>query len=159
MLDHNRVLLRLEQFLPYRINNLAQRISCSLSHIYQEEFGISIPQWRILVWLNSQNEMTAREIGSYCQMDKVKVSRAVNQLATEGLINRRRNADDQREVILSLTDRGHLLLDELIPRALEWESTLVGSLSAKEYRDLFNIMQKLDKQLDKLNTCELPSEQ
>ncbi|SFC01153.1 DNA-binding transcriptional regulator, MarR family [Marinospirillum celere] len=153
-LSKTRALLSLEQFLPFRINHLGGRISCSLSHIYSQEFGISIPEWRILIWLNARETLTAKEICKLSNMDKAKVSRAVHRLADQDYLLRIRDEEDQRTVFLSLSEQGHQLLDKLIPRALNWESELVAGLSAQEYRDLFNIMLKLEQQLDRINACE-----
>ena len=41
--------LELDSFLPYRLVSLSQRISQALSSIYREEFGVSVPEWRISV--------------------------------------------------------------------------------------------------------------
>ena len=37
----------LNAFLPYRINAAASRISRAFAEKYRDEFGISIPEWRV----------------------------------------------------------------------------------------------------------------
>jgi hypothetical protein len=51
----------LEDFLPFRLNVLAQEVSERLSEIYAKRFNLDIPQWRILANLASRGEMTAQE--------------------------------------------------------------------------------------------------
>ncbi len=142
--------LRLEGFLPYRLSNLAERISQALSLIYAEQFDLTIAQWRILAWLQQEGTLTAKRICQLTAMDKARVSRAVSQLLSRTLIQRRRDSEDQRTLWLSLAPAGQALLDEVIPRALDWEAQLVTILSAAEYRDLFRLLAKVETGLSRM---------
>ena len=82
-------------------------------------------------------------------MDKVRVSRAIQSLEERELLIRSPSPDDQRIQVLSLSGPGQKLLAELIPQAQSWEAELVGVLTSGEYRDLFNIMGKLERQLER----------
>lgn len=140
--------LDLETFLPYRLANLAERISQALSSIYAEQYDLTIAQWRVLAWLQQSQPLTAKRICQLTAMDKARVSRAVAQLLERDLIQRRRDDTDQRTRWLTLTDTGHDLLDSVIPGALAWESDLVATLSEAEYRDFFRLLSKLEAGLD-----------
>ena len=59
---------------------------------------------------------------------------------------------DQRLHNLHLTEKGRELLSELIPEALDWEAQFVSPLSSSEYRDLFNMMRKLERQVDRMES-------
>lgn len=142
--------LDLGQFLPYRLNSLADRISQALSRIYGERFGITIAEWRVLAWLSHREALTAKQIGEHTRMDKAKVSRAIQALEGRTLIRRTQSAQDQRVHYLHLTQEGEALLGELIPQAHTWEAELVATLSSGEYRDLLNTMGKLERQLARL---------
>ena len=136
--------LRLRRFLPYRCNNLAEKISVSLSRIYVDEFGVSIPQWRILATLAEEGELQAKRIGELTNMDKVRVSRAVSALLEDGLLVRRACSADQRASLLRLSARGRRLYQRIVPEALAWERSLVESLSPGERQTLFTLLDKLD---------------
>ena len=45
------VVLKLEEFLPYRLNVCASLVSHALSRIYAERYKIGVPEWRVLVTL------------------------------------------------------------------------------------------------------------
>ena len=143
--------LRLRRFLPYRCNNLAEKISVSLSRIYVEEFGVSIPQWRILATLAEDNKLPAKRIGELTNMDKVRVSRAVSSLVEDGLLVRQVRADDNRSSLLRLSARGRRLYRRIVPKALAWEQSLVATLSAAEQRALFRLLDKLDDRVEALS--------
>ncbi|MCC5811097.1 MAG: MarR family transcriptional regulator [Ectothiorhodospiraceae bacterium] len=142
--------LDLTQFLPYRLNHLADRISQGLSTIYSERFGITIPEWRVLAWISHREVLTAKQICDFTGMDKARVSRAVQGLEGRGLISRTPSDRDQRLQFLRLTGAGEALLSELIPAAHAWEADVVATLSAAEYRDLFNAIGKLERQLERI---------
>jgi len=144
--------LILRQFIPYRMVNLAKKISDSLSLMYGNEFGLTIPEWRILAHLAEHDRLSAKYIGEVTFMDKSKVSRAVKQLTTKGYLEKEKNEQDSRETFLSLTDLGQQLYRRVAPKALAWESELISVLDASEYRDLMRIMEKLDQQLELVGT-------
>jgi DNA-binding MarR family transcriptional regulator len=143
--------LSLQQFLPYRCNHLAERISVSLSRIYVERFGVSIPQWRILATLAESGELQAKQIGKLTSMDKVRVSRAVASLVAAGLLLRRACSNDNRASLLTLSAAGKRLYRRIVPEALAWEQALVAPLSASEEKTLFRLLDKLDARLLEMN--------
>lgn len=137
--------LQLKHFLPYRLNILSKRISDTLSKVYTQEFGISIPEWRVLVWLKNQPNLSAKEISTY-YMDKTQVSRVTHQLEKRQLIQRQIDKNDCRSFQLSLTTAGKDLIDRIIPGAIAWEDELIQTLTASEFRNLMIIIEKLELQ-------------
>ena len=98
--------LKLEEFLPYRLNVCATLVSQALSRIYGERYNIGVSEWRVLVTLGQFGMMTAKAIGIHSHMHKTKVSRAVALLERRKLVTRRANRADLREAFLSLTAAG-----------------------------------------------------
>ena len=116
--------LRLEEFLPYRLNVLASLVSQALSRVYAERYDIGVPEWRILVTLGQFRVMTGKAIGTHTHMHKTKVSRAVAELERRKFLTRRANNADLRESFLSLTPAGRAIYEELAPGALEFAQKL-----------------------------------
>jgi MarR family len=103
-----RVALKLEEFLPYRLNVCSSLVSHALSRIYADRYKIGVPEWRVLVTLGQFGAMTAKTIGDHSHMHKTKVSRAVALLERRKLVTRRANRADLREAFLSLTAAGRI---------------------------------------------------
>ena len=116
--------LKLEQFLPYRLNVVASIVSQALSRIYADRYGIGVPEWRVLVTLGQFGMMTGKAIGAHSHMHKTKVSRAVALLERRKLITRRANRADLRESFLALTPAGRAMYEDLAPIALEFTQRL-----------------------------------
>lgn len=116
--------LKLEQFLPYRLNVVASVVSQALSRLYATRYGIGVPEWRVLVTLGQYGMMTGKDVGSHSHMHKTKVSRAVAQLERRKLLARRANRADLRESFLSLTPAGRAIYEDLAPIALDFAKRL-----------------------------------
>jgi DNA-binding MarR family transcriptional regulator len=124
--------LALDEFLPYRLNVLAQLVAEGLAREYSKAFGIVIPEWRIVAALGEQREMTARDIGIHSRMHKTKVSRAVSTLIERGLIDRRANETDRRVAFLKLSAEGRKIYEAIIPMARAYEARLTEGVDAAD---------------------------
>jgi DNA-binding MarR family transcriptional regulator len=139
--------LQLEAFLPYRVSRLAERVSRSLSRVYADRFGISVPEWRVLATLAESPGLTASAVAARTNLDKVKISRTVGQLEARKLLLRRASASDRRAATLRLSASGKRLFESIVPLAREWEAQLLGGLGAAERRQLFQFISTLEAQL------------
>ena len=75
MTSSSRRDLRLNGFLPYVLANLAERVSAGLSHIYADEYQLTIPEWRVIANLAEHDTLNAPQYVEFTTMAKRKVSR------------------------------------------------------------------------------------
>ena len=115
---------RLETFLPYRLNQAAERVSQRFAAQYRTRYRMTRPEWRTLAALGTYGRMTATEIGVNSSMHKTKVSRAVRALEEKRWLKRSENADDRRIEHLELTAAGQHIYDEMIELAWAYEAEL-----------------------------------
>ena len=142
--------LSLQDFLPYRLNNAAERISVALSRIYQAEFGINIAEWRVLAALHERRAVLAKDIVNYTHMDKVRVSRAIKSLEEKSFLQRQTSMTDSRAAELALTRKGRELYRVVVPRALEWQNELLEPLSEIDRQELHRILNRLDSRVEEM---------
>ena len=126
-------LLKLEQFLPYRLNVVATLVSQALSRVYASRYRIGVAEWRVLVTLGQFGILTGKAISAHTHMHKTKVSRAVALLEKRKLLTRRTNRADMRESLLSLTPSGRTIYEELAPPALDFARRLTDILTPADY--------------------------
>lgn len=120
--------LKLDSFLPYRLNRAAGLVSRGFRAVYGSEFDLTVPEWRVLATLGEFEEMSAKDIGAHSYMHKTKVSRAVQALETRRWLKRRPSPEDRREEFLSLTQTGWRNYREIVPRAIAFEEKLLAGL-------------------------------
>ena len=144
--------LRLEDFLPYRLNVVASLTSQALSRIYAERYKFGVPEWRILVILGEFGAMTGKTIGNHSHMHKTKVSRAVALMERRKLVVRKANRDDLRESILSLTPAGQTIYDDLAPAALDFAERLLDAVEPGDRPALDRALRKITERSAELAT-------
>ena len=135
--------LILEDFLPYRLSILSNTISTMIAQIYEERFGLSIPEWRVIAILGRFPGLSAVEVAERTLMDKVAVSRAVTKLVKNGRIDREFADADRRRSILNLSEEGRRVHDEIAPLALKFERDLLQEISDDETEQLRVVMDRL----------------
>ncbi|MCW1931343.1 MarR family winged helix-turn-helix transcriptional regulator [Pararhodobacter zhoushanensis] len=118
----------LNDFLPYRLNAAASRISRAFADRYREEFGISIPEWRVLAHLHQSGDVSVRDIEARVDMEKSKVSRAASRLEAAGYITKAVNTVDRRLLVLRLTPEGKALVARVLPVAMAFQAEMRARL-------------------------------
>lgn len=149
MNNNEKPLLELADFLPYKINTLAKRISTNLSTVYEDDFSINLPEWRVIATLGADRKITASEICEYTFMDKVQVSRAIKNLRSKELIHEEIDQNDNRAKYVFLSESGMQLYISIVPKALTWEQELLSVLNDEERESLTAIVTKITNKLDR----------
>lgn len=137
----------LESFLPYRFTVIGARMSAELAKHYKKEFGISMPEWRVLLNVGYAENPSIRDIERRVSLEKSKVSRAAAKLEAKGFLTKRTDDNDRRLLKLAITPQGSDLLGKLIPVALRFQDKLNAALGSQEDA----LQATLDLILDTLN--------
>jgi DNA-binding MarR family transcriptional regulator len=135
--------LHLEKFLPYRLSVLSNTVSSAIAAAYFMNFGLSIPEWRVMAVLAANPGLSAAEVTARTAMDKVAVSRAVAALLGAGRLQRTTAPKDRRRTHLSLTPAGTRVYARVVPMALEYERNLVAPLSRRDRATLDRLVRVL----------------
>lgn len=135
--------LKLERFLPYRLSILSNTVSQAIAREYQQQFGLSMTEWRVMAVLARFQPLSAREVAEHTAMDKVAVSRALSRLVEAGRVDRERHGDDRRRSVLRLSEQGWRVHDAVAPLARAHERRMLEKLSGEEIDVLAGILDKL----------------
>lgn len=122
----------LDRFLPYRLSVLTNVVSGAIATVYQQRFGLTIPEWRVIAVLSRHPGLSAAEVAAHTRMDAVAVSRAVTRLLRAGRIRRTMSAIDRRRSVLHVSDEGAAMYREIAPLALRYERELLEVLRPRE---------------------------
>ena len=136
--------LRLDDYLPYRLSVASNEVSRLIARAYEDRFGLSIPQWRLICVLAEDGASTPQAIVARTATDKVIVSRAAQALAARHLIQRKPNESDGRSHHLDLTDMGRELHAEVSPLALRYERDVIAGLSDEDVMALKRLLIRIE---------------
>lgn len=124
----------LENFLPYQLSLLANRISKDFSKEYISRFKLNNAEWRIIAHLSQENEaISIREIYSKVDLEKSKVSRAVSRLSSREILTKTVSLKDRRLVDLKLTKNGKKIIENMAKVAKDFESEVLIKIENPDY--------------------------
>lgn len=135
--------LKLDAYLPYRLSVASNAVSGLIARAYEDRFGLTIPQWRLICVLAEDGGLTQGAIVARTGMDKVTVSRAAQGLTKRRLVGRSDHHADGRSHVLALTTEGGRLYTEIAPLALAYEAALIAGLAPSEVALLTRLLNRL----------------
>lgn len=135
--------LILEDYLPYRLSVLSNTVSRALARLYEQRFGLTVAEWRIMAVLARFGPLSANAVCDRTAMDKVQVSRAVARAVDGGLVDRGIDSVDRRRSVLTLTAKGRGIHDQIVPLAANLQTHLLASLTAEENVQLCDMLARL----------------
>jgi DNA-binding MarR family transcriptional regulator len=135
--------LVLDDYLPYRLSIASNGVSGLIARAYQDRFGLTIPQWRLMAVL-AEGALTPQALVARTAMDKVTVSRAAQGLVARNLVVRTDSPSDGRSHTLALSDTGRRLHGEIAPLALAYEAALLAGLAPAEVATLKRLLARLE---------------
>ncbi len=135
--------LQLDSYLPYRLSVASNAVSGLIARAYEDRFGLTIPQWRLICVLAEVGGASPVQIVTRTVMDKVTVSRAAEGLVRRRLVERSQNKADGRSHVLNLTPAGRELYAEIAPLALAYEAALIAGLAPEDVSLLKRLLARL----------------
>jgi DNA-binding MarR family transcriptional regulator len=138
----------LERLMAYKYAILYKLMSRYSAAFLNEQFDLSIAEWRILGQLAYHETSTVAELAQRTLTDKAQISRAVQSLNERGLVLRAAHHSDARRVVLSLSKRGADHVRKVFPHRLEFNDELMAQLTQQERRALNSAIDKLTHYLE-----------
>ena len=77
-----------------------------------QAIGLTYPQYLAMMVLWEEDELTVSEISSRLLTDPGSMTPLLKRLEAEGLLNRTRSREDERVVVVELTDAGRALQEK-----------------------------------------------
>ncbi|MGG5291660.1 MarR family winged helix-turn-helix transcriptional regulator [Pseudomonas shirazensis] len=77
-----------------------------------QALGLTYPQYLAMLVLWEQDGLTVGEISNRLLTDPGSLTPLLKRLESEGLLKRTRSREDERVVLVQLTDKGHALHDD-----------------------------------------------
>jgi len=111
--------LRLDRQLCFALYGAANRVT-RLYRPMLEALGLTYPQYLAMLVLWEASPRTVGALGDALDLDSSTLTPLLKRLEGGGLVERTRDPDDERRVIVALTDKGRALRDqaETIPEKL-----------------------------------------
>ena len=122
--------------------------SLAMGRLYRgllDELGLTYPQYLVMLVLWERDAMRVTDIGERLLLDSATLTPLLKRLEKAGLVRRIRSVDDERSVVVSLTDAGAGLREKAhqIPRAVGRATCLTGQQMDVLKESLWQLRERL----------------
>jgi DNA-binding MarR family transcriptional regulator len=108
-----------------------------------KKYNISSSQMLVLNTIYRNDGIHQEAISKILNLDKANITRAINKLIDEGLVNREIDSNDKRAYLLHLTNKGKKLEPEIVNILKKTTSTLLTGFTAEEKKTILNLLRKM----------------
>jgi len=111
---------------------------------------LSVLQIHTLIFLRHNEKVTMSKIAEYFDIELSSATSLLNKLCDQELVERHGDKEDRRLVIVALTEKGKILLKQVMGQRKEKIEKVLLNLSKKERDELYNILKVLNLRLQKI---------
>lgn len=125
--------------LLYQIKLTNQEINT----LFEKETGFSLTRYEMLMFLKEKGTCSQNQIQTELKIDSAAITRHLKILEQKGYVIRKRNAENNREVFVQLSDKAIQDLEACGKEHDQGKSSLTLSLSDEEAEQLSDLLNKL----------------
>ncbi len=136
----------IDDFLLYRLHNLARLATQGVGLMFRRELGISRRDWRILAFVGQYPDTSLTQLAELAALDMVVASRCVANMVGKGLIAKTRLPENKRVTVLALTEAGRLAYEQARVSGQRYNTEFASCLSDEEAHLLDGLLQRMEQQ-------------
>jgi DNA-binding MarR family transcriptional regulator len=106
----------IDDYLLYLMARASHALSVEF-HAQLRQRGVSVPVWRVLASLVGSTGETVTGLAEVCLLQQPTMTKLLDRMVRDGLVERTQDGRDRRVVRVSLTDRGAIMAQELVQSA------------------------------------------
>ncbi|MGI6659087.1 MAG: MarR family winged helix-turn-helix transcriptional regulator [Dethiobacteraceae bacterium] len=137
--------------------NITREITENINQIFYpiaERYGLTLMQIQLLLNLLQDEEHTIGSLGKCMRMAGGNISNLCKKLEKEGFVERCRNVNDERVVIVTLSAKGRQTISE-IDRAIDRKYELLLEKYAEEsLTEIVSGLKRLNLLLERISTLD-----
>lgn len=113
---------------------------------YLDELDLTYTQYITMMVMWEHTELQVKEIGRFLYLDSSTLTPLLKRLEEKGYVTRRRSTEDERDLIISITDAGKALREKAlsVPQRLAACVNLEPEKAQLLYGILYELLGKLD---------------
>lgn len=138
------ILLKDISHLFYQIKILDQKIN----KLFEEQVGFSLTRYEMLMILHDKAPCLQGELQNHLQIDQAAITRQLQILEEKGYVARKRNPENNREVIVEPTSKVVAAIGECEANCSRQSLMDIINLSSEEVAQLTRLLEKFDQGLN-----------
>ena len=97
-------------------------------------FDLDYSRWRVLAALNEHPRCSMNHLANLTAVDRTTLAYTVRKMVEEKLVRRQARSSDRRSVELMLTQRGHALLQDILPTVMDLNDRCLAGFREQELK-------------------------
>ena len=138
--------LKLENQICFPIYACAKEVTKAYKP-FLDELDLTYTQYITMMVMWEHKELKVKEVGKYLYLDSSTLTPLLKRLEEKGYVTRRRSAEDERDLIVTLTEQGEALKEKActVPERLGSCIALEPQKAQALYALLYELLEKLTK--------------
>ena len=132
--------LRLENQLCFPLYACA-RETIKLYKPFLDELDLTYTQYIAMMVLWEREAVTVKEMGTALHLDSGTLTPLLKKMEAKGLLTRRRSTDDERSLIVTLTEEGRAMQERALN--VPYQVAQCVNLEPEEAAELYRLLYKL----------------
>lgn len=108
-----------------------------------KDYNIGIGEIPILMELSHKGSINQKDLTKELHINKATTSREIKKLIAKGYVKRRREEEDKRNYIISLTEKGREIVPIIKKVLKEWREKILKGFSRDERKFILNALEKV----------------
>jgi DNA-binding MarR family transcriptional regulator len=146
----------IQDMFLYRINQLRAKGGGVVLRYCEGEFGITRREWVILAILSTEEVINSSALASRAELTPPATSKAVSSLLTKGLLERNVDPQNRRVARINISTSGKDVYEQILPIVISINKYILESISKDEIELLDSMLERMQKQANKLDMRGLP---
>ena len=109
--------------------------------------GLNINRWRTLSVIQRLHDCTMKDLAGFTAIDRTTLTRSVDQLVEQGLVNRSTPPGDRRKVVLTLTETGESFFQAAIGMLDDFNRAALRGVSKERQLVVMDVLQTVVRNL------------
>ena len=138
-----REILPLDQFLSYRLHQVAKVTDRASIDAYAQELDLAVGEARCLAAIGNFEPLSVAQLAARANLDKAQASRAAQALVDRGWLDKSASETDARGVVLSLSPEGRRWWTRVMRLIARRNEEIFGCLSRDEQEQLAAMLERV----------------
>lgn len=109
--------------------------------------GLSLQWWRILAVIRRIENCSMKDLALYSAIDRTTLTRAVDRLVDEGLVERRSAPGDRRRVHVMLSANGEAVFSRAAQILLDGNAAMLAGIETDDVRTAARVLRQIVRNL------------
>ncbi|MEM8795679.1 MAG: MarR family transcriptional regulator [Pseudomonadota bacterium] len=131
-----------QSYISYSLAAAHRRLHSDLNEELKK-IGLQVEAWRVLQSLQMSEGYTMSELAEIVLMNKPTLTKLVDRMVADGLVQRKLGQEDQRQVRLILTNLGARICKDVMQHAERQNDDIIERIGAEKAQILRDALDEL----------------